>query len=434
MSLTSKHPTAEPHVVLLAAVAAVVTLEAARGSGTLGTSETWPLLQTLVAGSALVAAWRQQERLRLAPLLAIALALELGFVVVHLALGVQSDFDSARVYPREGEALLHGHYPDTEYPPGAVLLFAFEALVSGGGSGVRVANAFTMIPFELAAVAAVFALRTRRSAWFAAILAVWPLNAFYWEFKYDAAPTAALVVGLVLAYRSRWTAAGVVLGIGAALKWTPGLAVLALGLWLLSRRQAREAVRHLAAAAGAFLLVNLPFLATSPGLVLHSYHVQASRGITGESFAYLVLRAAGRAAIPPNSAFYGPVVTPSWATTAAGALQVVAVLVVLALVLRCRTHVAATAAAGLAPVAFLLTTRTFSPQYFVTILAAWCVGGALVAATRLRQLLLALPMLGATLANVLVYPVVTPTYWWVCSWAAFLLGAVATAALLAEAA
>jgi hypothetical protein len=103
-------------------------------------------------------------------------------------------------------------------------------------------------------------------------------------------------------------------------------------------------------------------------------------------------------------------------------------------VLRCRTHVAATAVAGLAPVAFLLTTRTFSPQYFVTILAAWCVGGALVAATRLRQLLLALPMLGATLANVLVYPVVTPTYWWVCSWAAFLLGAVATAALLAEAA
>jgi Glycosyltransferase family 87 len=430
MRLASKH---DPHVILLAAVAVAVALEAARGSGTLGTSETWPLLQAVVVGGALLVAWRRQERLRLAPLLALALALELGFVVVHLALGVQSDFDSATVYPREGEALLHGHYPDTEYPPGAVLLFAFESLVSGGGSGVRVANAFTMIPFELASVAAVYALRTRRSAWFAAVLSVWPLNAFYWEFKYDAAPTAALVVGLVLAYRNRWTWAGVVLGIGAALKWTPGLAALGLALWLLSRRRARDAAQHLAAAAGVFVLVNVPFLATSPGLVLHSYHVQAARGITGESFAYLVLRLVGRAEIPPDSAFYGPVIAPSWATTAAGTLQIVVVLAALALVLRCSTRAAAAAVAALAPVAFLLTTRTFSPQYLVTILAAWCVAGALLAATRTRQLVLALPMLGATLANLLVYPVVTPTYWWVCSWAVFLLGAAASAALLVDA-
>lgn len=424
----------DPHVLLLAAVAAAVALEGFRGSGTLSTSETWPLLQALVVGGALVVAWQRQERLRLTPLLALAFALELGFVLVHLALGVRSDFDSATVYPREGEALLHGHYPDTEYPPGAVLLFAIESFVSGGGSGVRVANAFTMIPFELVTVAGVFALRTRRSAWFAAVLAVWPLDAFYWEFKYDAAPTAALVVGLVLAYRHRWTWAGVVLGLGAALKWTPGLAALALALWLLSRRRARDATRHVAAAVGAFLLVNLPFLATSPGLVLHSYHVQAARGITGESFAYLLLRLVGRAAIPPDSAFYGPVTAPSWATTAAGTLQLAVTVVVLALVLRRRTHAGAVAAAALAPVAFLLATRTFSPQYFVTILAAWCIAGALLTATRVRQLLLALPMLGATLGNVLVYPVVTPTYWWVCSWAAFLLGAAATAALLAKAA
>ena len=422
-----------PHVVLLAAVAAAVALEVARGSGTLGTSETWPLLQALAVGGALVVAWRRQERLGLAPLLGLALALELGFVLVHLALGVRSDFDSATVYPREGEALLHGHYPDTEYPPGAVLLFAFESLVSGGGGGVRVANAFTMIPFELAAVAGVFALRLPRSAWYAAVLAVWPLDAFYWEFKFDAAPAAALVGGLALAYRGRWTWAGVVLGLGAALKWTPGLAALGLAVWLLSRRRSRDAARHVAAAAGAFLLVNLPFLATSPGLVLHSYHVQASRGITGESFAYLVLRLVGRAEIPANSAFYGPVITPPWATTAAGALQIVVTLAVLALVLRCRTRGAAVATAALAPPSFLLTTRTFSPQYLVTILAAWCVAGALVAATRTRQLLLALPMLSATLGNVLVYPVVTPTDGWVCSWATFLLGAAATVALLAEA-
>ena len=47
MRLASKH---DPHVILLAAVAVAVALEAARGSGTLGTSETWPLLQAVVVG------------------------------------------------------------------------------------------------------------------------------------------------------------------------------------------------------------------------------------------------------------------------------------------------------------------------------------------------------------------------------------------------
>ena len=35
-------------------------------------------------------------------------------------------------------------------------------------------------------------------------------------------------------------------------------------------------------------------------------------------------------------------------------------------------------------------------------------------------------MLGATLANVLVYPTVTPTYWWVWSGVLFLFAFVAT--------
>jgi hypothetical protein len=43
-------------------------------------------------------------------------------------------------------------------------------------------------------------------------------------------------------------------------------------------------------------------------------------------------------------------------------------------------------------------------------------------------------MVGATLANVLVYPTVTPTYWWVCSGILFLLAFATTLALLLRAA
>jgi hypothetical protein len=421
-----------PHAVLLAAIAAVLALEGFRGSQTIGTSPVWPVLQAVVAAAALGLVWRRQERLRLRSLLALALLFELGWIALHLALGVHSDFDSVVVYPREGNALLHGHYPDSEYPPGAILLFALEALVSGGsGEGVRVAHAFAMVPFQLATVAGVWALRTRWCSWFAALVAIWPLNAFFWEFKFDPAPTAALVVGLALALRRRWLLAGVSFGLGASLKWTPGLAGLALVLWLLSSRRAREAWRHALGLAGAFLLVNAPFLLAWPSQVLHTYHVQGGRGITGESFPYLPLRLLGRAELLPGGEIWSDAVVPGWARTASTVLQVLCVLVVLAAAVLVRGRPrAAVAVAAMAPVAFLLTNRVFSPQYLVTILAAWAVAGALLARGRREQVALALPMAAATLANVLVYPTVTPTYWYVWSGVLFLLAFVATLWLL----
>ena len=119
--------------------------------------------------------------------------------------------------------MLDGTYPRSEYPTGAVALFALETWL--GGEPPHVLHAATMLGFHLAAVAAIWSVGTRWSAWLAAFVAVWPLNLFHWEFRYDLAPTAFLVVGLVLALRERWALAGVALGVGAALKWSPALAL-----------------------------------------------------------------------------------------------------------------------------------------------------------------------------------------------------------------
>jgi hypothetical protein len=413
----------------------VLVFEAFRGSQTIGTAEIWPILQALVAAAALGVAWRRQELLRLRPVAALAVCFELGWIALHLALGVHSDFDSAIVYPREGNALLHGTYPASEYPPGATLLFALEALVSGGsGEGVRTAHAFLMVPFEVATFVGIWMLRTRYSAWLATLVALWPLNAFYSEFKFDPAPTAALVVGLVLAYRERWSLAGVALGFGAALKWTPGLAAAGLVLWLLCSRRRREAARHAAGFAGAFLLVNVPFLLVWPHAVLHAYRAQQMRGITGESWPYLALRLVGRAELPPGGAIWSGALVPHWAVSASTAVQVALVLAAFAVLVKVRGFLpAGVAVAALIPVVFLLANRTFSPQYLVTILAAWAVAAALLVRNRYEQLAITAPMLGATLANVLVYPTVTPTYWWMSSWILFMLSSLATVWLMLRA-
>jgi uncharacterized membrane protein len=421
--------TAEPHLIL--ACAAVVVLLAELAAVKQG-SAVWVLVGATASAAAFFLAWQSQERLRLAPLLGLALAFQLAWIGLHLGLGVES-LDSSVLYRRWGNELLHGHYPNAQYPPAAVLLFALDALLGGGPT--RVSHAFVMIPFQLVTVAAVWALRTRWSAWFAALAALWPLNAFSWEFRFDLFPTACLALGLLLALRERWVLSGALLGLGAAAKWTPALAVAALGLWLLSGRRWRPGLAHVVTAALVFVLLHLPFLVWSPGETLYSYRYFNSQGTTGESIWYLVLAPLGRASVPLD-AFWLPAHVPGWTTAATTLVQGAVLLAIGFAAWRARASArSGVAIAAMAPVCFLLLNRVFSPQYLVLMLVAWAIAGALLVHSRAEQLVLGLAVMAATTANTLVYPhtLFAHGLWRLASAATFLVGLVTTGAILVRA-
>jgi hypothetical protein len=422
---------ASPHLWLLAGVAGVVGAEACYQTWT---SDAWLFVEGAVALAALVHAWRHQHQLRLLPVLALALLVQGGLVAVHLALGATADVDSSTVYARQGNALLDGEYPRSEYPAGAVLLFALEALLGGGET--RTANALLMIPFHLLAVAAVWGLRARWGAWLATVVALWPANAYYWEFKFDLVPAALLAAGLLLAWRERWALAGVSLGLGAATKWSPALAFAVLAVWLLATGRRRPLVRHAVAFVLAVAVVYLPFLVWSPSEVAVAYTRQGGRGITAESVWYLLLRPFDLAEVRGHlSSAAG---APDWANVVAALLQAAAVLLVVAAAARARPSPrAAVALAALAPAVFLLTNRIFSPQFLVPLFVAWAIAGALLVSTRGEQLLLGLAMMAAAAANAFVYPFALPFYavtWPIASAVLFVLGFAATGWLVARAA
>src|SRR5829696_3431274 len=312
----------DPAVVL--GVGAAVVLAAEWGYRE-RTSDAWLLLEAVAAALALYYAWREQEALRLPTLLAVAAAFNAGYVALHLGLDVPGDLDSRVVFRWQGNAVLDGYYPRSEYPPGAVLLFALEALVGGGST--RVANALVMIPFQLATVAGVWSLRTRLSAWLAALVAFWPMNAFFWEFKYDLAPTALLVVGLAFALRGRDGAAGAALGLGALLKWTPALAALALVAWLVARRETRAAARHVLGFLATAVVPVLLLLLWDADAVLASWERQSGRPITAESVWYLPLHVLGQAEVHGHISFGAG--APGWARPVAVAVQLGLVLLAL---------------------------------------------------------------------------------------------------------
>jgi hypothetical protein len=419
----------DPHLILAAGAAAALACEV--GAQKTG-SALWMVLAAVIVAIAFALAWRLQDRLRLGGLLALSLAFHVAWVGVHIRLGLES-FDSEVLYRRWGNELLDGRYPESQYPPGAVLLFALDAWLGGGPT--RTSHASVMVPFQLLTVVAVWALRTRVTPWLAALVALWPMNAFFWEFRFDLVPAALLALGLLLAVRDRWTLSGAALGLGAAVKWVPGVAFAALVVWLLASGRRRSLGTHVVAFAAVFVLIHLPFLIWSPSEATFAYRYFGDQGITGESVWYVLLAPLGLATAEPRE-FWLPADVPGWANPVAVGVQAVVMLAVAAAAARTRGSVrAGIGIAAMAPVLFFLTNRIFSPQYLVVMLVAWAIAGALLVESRREQLALGGAVMAATTANALVYPYTTFTFglWRVFSAILFALGLAMTGWLVLRA-
>lgn len=392
----------DPNLALALGAFCVVVLEAGYRTWV---SDVWLVLQAAVAALALYTAWRAQERLRLAPVLLIAVGLQLALLGVHLAADVVGDKDSSVVYRWQGNMLRRGDYPRSEYPVGAVLLFALEAWLGGGST--RTANALLMTPFQALAVAAVWLTRLPYAPWLAALIGFWPANAYYWQYKFDLAPAALLALGLLLALREGWALSGIALGAGALVKWTPGFAAVALFAWLLASRRFRDACGHGIAFAATILFVYVPALLASSD-VLAAYSRQSGRTITPESIWYLLLRPFGLAHVRTHISFSGG--APHWANVAATVLQIAFVLLVIVLAARARGLRSAVALAALAPATFLLANRIFSPQFILVLFVSWAIAGALLVRTRREQLAVGMASALCAVGNAFVYPFALPRY------------------------
>lgn len=241
--------------------------------------------------------------------------------------------------------------------------------------GLQVAIYFNVVALGLAMAWLVTvwatALSAGRRIWDAALVAASPLVIVHAFTNFDALATACAAGGLLAWARRRPVLAGVLLGLGGATKLYP---LLLLGpLFLLCLRAGRIRVfgRTAAAAAAAWLAVNLPIMLLFPRGWAEFFRLNTERGADPDSI-YNVVRS-----------------LTTWSGWDAATLNSVS-LVLFAAACAAIAWLALTAARRprlaqlcfLVVAAFLITNKVWSPQY-----SLWLVPLAVLALPHRRALL-----------------------------------------------
>jgi len=256
-------------------------------------------------------------------------------------------------------------------------LAALGALPGGAAAAIYFnVTAFWLAWAWLTTVWALVALG-RRKKWDAVLAALSPLALVHVFTNFDAIAAALATTGLLAWSRRRPLVAGLLLGLGGAAKLYP-LFFLGPLLVLCARAgRIREGLRTTAAAAGAWLAVNLPILALFPAGWGEFFRLNSTRPADPDSVYNALMHftgwagfdgSGGQAPFALNAVSLG-----LFALACAG-------VVWLALAAPVRPRLAQLC--FLVVAAFLLTNKVWSPQY-----SLWLVPLAVLAMPRWRLLL-----------------------------------------------
>ena len=316
-----------------------------------------------------------------------ALLMQLFF---SLPAGIAAESNDVRLYREAGEALLGGALPYRdffiEYPPASLLTFVVPALLSGSAGGFAAVFAAEMSLFLVAGLALVaLAARASGRGWLApalvfaaAAVILYPVATV----RYDPFATLTLAAAAWSAASSRSLVGYAALGLGAAAKLIPVLAVPALAATARAEREgislqtlARRAAPGIVVFCGIVGLFFGAALLVGGGGFVQSFAYHSDRGLQLESVWTSVLMALGW--VRDISFEFGAFDVSGRGTGLASAISLpvtLALLGVTALVMY-REHRAGRLTRADFPrfaaafvLAFMIASKVLSPQYMLWLL------------------------------------------------------------------
>jgi uncharacterized membrane protein len=218
-----------------------------------------------------------------------------------------------------------------------------------------------------------------RRIWDAAVVAGSPLLIFHAFTNFDALAAACAACAMLAWARRRPAVAGVLIGIGVALKLYPLLLFIPLVLLGLRTGRLREVARAALMALATWLAVNLPIMVMFPRGWAEFFILNTRRGDDMDSLYNVVKSFTGWQGFDTDLGFWQP---PSVLNSVSAVLFVLCCAAIGYVALTAKQRPRLAQLAFLVVAAFLLTNKVWSPQY-----SLWLVPLAALALPHRRILL-----------------------------------------------
>ncbi|MGX9788805.1 glycosyltransferase family 87 protein [Mycobacterium sp. MMS18-G62] len=240
-------------------------------------------------------------------------------------------------------------------------------------------SAFGLALAWLITVWATAGLAGSRRIWDAALVAGSPILIFQIFTNFDALATAFATGALLAWARRRPGLAGVLIGLGVAVKLYPLLLFVPLVILGVRTGRLREVGRAAIATVVAWLLVNLPVMALFPRGWSEFFRLNTRRGDDMDSIYNVVKSFTGWGGFDQNLGFWQP---PTVLNLVSAALFVSCCIAITYIVLTAKQRPRLAQVAFLVVALFLLTNKVWSPQF-----SLWLVPLAVLALPHRRILL-----------------------------------------------
>ncbi len=223
------------------------------------------------------------------------------------------------------------------------------------------------------------AMLAGRRIWDAALVAGSPLLIFQIFTNFDALAVACATAAMLAWARRKPVLAGVLIGVGVALKLYPALLLGPLLVLCLRTGRMREFAKTAGAAALTWALVNLPVLLLFPRGWSEFFRLNSRRGDDMDSIYNVVKSFTGWQGFDPGLGFWEP---PTVTNTVSAVLFLLCCAAIAYLALTAARRPRFAQLAFLVVAAFLLTNKVWSPQF-----SLWLVPLAVLALPHRRILL-----------------------------------------------
>ncbi|MCV7432880.1 DUF2029 domain-containing protein [Mycolicibacterium bacteremicum] len=223
------------------------------------------------------------------------------------------------------------------------------------------------------------AMLAGRRIWDAALVAASPLLIFQIFTNFDALAVACATAAMLAWARRRPVLAGVLIGVGVALKLYPALLLGPLLVLCLRTGRMREFTRTAVTALVTWVLVNLPILVLFPRGWSEFFRLNSRRGDDMDSIYNVVKSFTGWRGFDPGLGFWEP---PTITNAVTAVLFLVCCIGIAWLGLTAAQRPRFAQLAFLVVAAFLLTNKVWSPQF-----SLWLVPLAVLALPHRRILL-----------------------------------------------